>query len=203
MLFLALAMATMPTPIGRPLPGDLGSYGALYAETKAAATRLDLTIDRTGQPVRCDVTMSDGNRALDRVACDMLLRRARFTPALDPSGAPVAAVMRQDFTVNSQAALRRSGDPAATARRVDFALPVARVPKAGDVPVADLLLMTDAGGRVATCAVATSTADAGLDRLACRELVATTFAPARDRDGKAMPALRQVSVGFVAGDVPR
>ena len=202
MLLLALALATMPKPVGRPLPGDLGAYASLYAETKAAATRIDLTVDATGAPVRCEVTMSDGNRALDRVACDMLLRRARFTPARDAAGAPVAAVMRQDFTVNSQAAVRRWGDPADTARRVDFALPVASLPRPGDVLTADLLLMTDVTGQVTTCDVATSTTHAGLDRAACRAMQATRFAPARDRDGKPVPALRQVSVGFTT-EVPR
>ena len=202
MLLLALALATMPQPVGRVLPGDLGAYASLYAETRAASTRINLTVDATGAPVRCEVTLSDGSRTLDRVACDFLMRRARFIPARDATGAPVAAVVRQDFTVNREAAVRRTGGPAETARRVDFALPVAGL--AGPDPlVADLLLMTDATGRVTTCEVATSTRRAGLDRAACRELTATSFAPARDRDGRVVAALRQVSVGFVGGDVPR
>ena len=147
--------------------------------------------------------MSDGNRALDRVACDMLIRRARFTPARDPAGLPVAAVVRQDFTVNAPEGARRAGEPAETARRVDFALPVARLPQPGAVLVADLLLMTDAAGHVTACDVAATTGLAGLDRAACREMLTTSFAPARDHGGQAMPALRAVSVGFSAGDVPR
>lgn len=202
MLMLAVALATMPQPVGRPLPGDLAAYSALYSETKAAATRIDLTVDRTGQPVRCEVTLSDGSRALDRVACDFLMRRARFTPARDDTGAPIAAVLRQDFTVNRQAAVRHAGGPAETARLVDFALPVAGLPHPGEVLAADLVLTTDATGRVARCDVATSTAHPGLDRAACREMMAASFAPARDRDGQPMPALRQVSVGFSTGDVP-
>lgn len=201
MLFLALALATMPQPVGRPLPGDLAAYAALYDETRAAATRIDLTVDPTGQPVRCDVTLSDGSRALDRVACEFLMRRTRFTPALDPAGVPVTAVVREDFTVNRQPAVRRSGPPAATARMVDFALPVAGV-KPGSVLTADLRLMTDATGHVTSCDVATSTGYAALDRIACREIEATSFAPARNRDGGPIRALRQVSIGFVAGDVP-
>ncbi len=201
MLMLALAIATMPTPIGRGLPGDLGAYSALNGETKPAATRLDLTVDASGAPVRCNVSLSDGNRTLDRVACAMLMHQAHFVPARDAGGLPVAAVVRYDFTVNHEVAVRRSGGPAETARRVDFALPVARL-LTEPVIVADLLLTTDVAGRVTRCDVAASTARPSLNAAACREVTATTFAPARNRAGQAMAAVRQVSVGFVAGEVP-
>ena len=196
MLLIALVMATMPKPIGRPLPDDLGAYSSLYGQTAAAATRLDLTVDRSGAPVRCEVTMSDGNRALDRVACDMLMRRSRFTPALDADGVPIDAVVRHDFTINR-------ATTSASPRRVDFALPVAALSKPGEVLVADVVLTTDATGHVTRCDVAASTSHASLDRAACREVTAAIFAPARDRDGKPVSALREVSVGFTAGDVPR
>ena len=162
-----------------------------------------MTVDTAGVPVRCDVTLSDGSRALDRMACAMLLRQARFTPARDANGAPVVAVVREDFTVNRQAGVRRSGGAAETARVVDFAVPVARLPGGGGVMAADLLLTTDASGHVATCDVATSSSDAAIDRVACREMRAVLFAPARDRDGRAVAALRQVSVGFSAGEIAR
>ncbi len=201
MLLFMLALATMPQPVGRPLPGDLGAYGALYGETRAAATRIDLTIDTAGVPVRCDVTQSDGSRALDRVACEFLMRRARFTPARDSDGVPVAAVMRQDFTLNRQEAVRRFGGPAVTARMVDFALPVVGL-RPDAVLAADLLLMTDTTGHVTRCDIATSSAHAALDQAACREMMAMSFVAARDRDGRPVAALRQVSVGFTI-EVPR
>lgn len=200
MLLLTLALATMPQPVGKAVERDLTSLSAMLSETRAAGTRVDLTVDAAGLPVRCDVTLSEGSRALDRTACDHLMRRARFTPARDAAGAPIPAVVRLDMTVNQSYGPTGGGAPGG---RVDFALRVDRVPPPGGVAVADLVLTTDAAGRVTTCDVVTSSTVAGLDRVACREMMAASFAPARGRDGAAMPALRQVSVGFTAGDVPR
>ena len=203
MLLIMLALATMPQPIGPTLPADLGAHGVLYAETRPAATRIELTVDPAGAPVRCDVILSDGVRLLDRMACELLMRKARFTPARDANGAPIAAIVREDFTVNRATGIERGGGPAATAGMIDFAVPVDRLPRAATVLVADAVVMTDPAGHVASCDVSGSTGDAAFDRLACRQLAMAAFAPARDRDGRPVAALRQVSVGFTASPVPR
>ncbi len=201
MLMLALALATMPQPVGPTLPADLGARGVLYAETRPAATRIDLTVDPAGVPIRCDVILSDGMRLLDRTACDLLMRKARFTPARDATGTPMTAIVREDFTVNR--ATSTDGGRAATAGTIDFAVPVDRLPRGATMMVADAVVMTDPAGKMASCDVARSTGDAAFDRLACRQLATAAFAPARDRDGRPVAALRQVSVGFTAGSVPR
>ncbi len=203
MLMLALALATMPQPIGTPLPGDLGAFSVMFSETRQAKTRVDLTVDASGQPVRCDVVLSDGMGLLDRTVCDLLMHRARFTPARDRGGASVTAVVRQDFTVNRVTGVRRVGGPAETARELDFALPVDRLPQGGAMMVADVLVMTDTTGRVSACDVARSSGSAALDRLACRQMTATSFAAGVDRQQHPVEALRAVSVGFTAGAVNR
>lgn len=203
MLMLALALATMPQPIGATLPGDLGAFSVMFSETRQAKTRLDLTVDSSGQPVRCDVVMSDGMGLLDRTACDMLMHRAHFTPARDRAGAPVAAVVRQDFTVNRVIGGRRVGGPAETAREVDFALPVDHLPQNAAMMVADVLVMTDATGHVTACDVARSSGSAALDRLACRQMTTTAFGAGVDRQQRPLATLRAVSVGFTAGPVAR
>lgn len=202
MLLFALALATMPVPIGSPLPGDLGGLAMFVSETRAAATRVDLTVDAAGAPVHCAVTVSDGNRLLDRAACDLLMKKTHFTPARDAVGAPVVAVVRRDFTVNREFGVRGNGGVAATAAMVDFAVAVDHVAP-GAMPVADLVLTTDAAGRVATCDVARSTRQPALDRLACKQMTGTVFTPARDRAGQPASAQRAVSVGFVTGPVPQ
>lgn len=51
------------------------------------AVRLD--IDATGKATNCTVTASSGFQTLDDKTCQMLMRRARFTPAKDASGAGI------------------------------------------------------------------------------------------------------------------
>ncbi len=203
MLLLIAALATMPTIIGPPMSGDLGMVAALMNETRPSATRIEVTVDPSGTPVHCAVTQSQGMPLLDRTACAEMMRRARFTPARDATGAPVVAVVREDFTVNSVIALRRQTGPAADARQVDFAVTVASLPRPGAVLVTDLVVATDARGRVTTCDVTSSSTSAALDRIACREVQTTAFTPARDRADTPVAAVRAVSVGFTAEPIAR
>ncbi|HYG46815.1 MAG TPA: energy transducer TonB [Allosphingosinicella sp.] len=50
--------------------------------------RLDVGPD--GRVASCAVTRSSGSAALDDATCRLIRSRARFTPALDSGGAPVA-----------------------------------------------------------------------------------------------------------------
>jgi len=56
---------------------------AAGAEGTAQAT---LTIGPTGQVVGCNLIRSTGNSALDSATCNILRRRAKFTPARDSNG---------------------------------------------------------------------------------------------------------------------
>jgi len=49
-----------------------------------------LTIGPSGQVVACDLVRSTGDGALDSATCNILRRRARFTPARDSSGHPIS-----------------------------------------------------------------------------------------------------------------
>jgi protein TonB len=50
--------------------------------------RATLTIGPTGAVVSCSITQSSGNSALDSTTCNILRRRAKFTPARDSNGNP-------------------------------------------------------------------------------------------------------------------
>jgi protein TonB len=50
--------------------------------------RAELTISSDGRVVGCNVTQSSGNSALDSTTCNILRRRAKFTPARDSNGNP-------------------------------------------------------------------------------------------------------------------
>jgi protein TonB len=61
------------------------SAQAAGAEGTAQA---ELTIGPTGAVVGCNLIRSTGNSALDQATCNILRRRAKFTPARDSNGNP-------------------------------------------------------------------------------------------------------------------
>jgi len=64
-------------------------YPASAQSANAEGTvRAELTISATGQVVSCNITQSSGNSALDSTTCNILRRRAKFTPARDSNGNP-------------------------------------------------------------------------------------------------------------------
>jgi protein TonB len=63
------------------------SAQAAGAEGTARAT---LTISPDGRVANCTITQSTGNSALDSATCNILRRRAKFTPARDSNGNPTS-----------------------------------------------------------------------------------------------------------------
>ena len=53
-------------------------------------TSVKLTIGPDGRVSDCSVTGSSGSTALDSATCNILRRRARFTPAKDQAGNPIS-----------------------------------------------------------------------------------------------------------------
>lgn len=88
-----------PSPLARPVaPIDpqtwvtSDDYPAIALRGDAGGVvRFVLDVGPTGSPTACTVTGSSGTRLLDDVACDVLMARARFRPALDERGKPRAA----------------------------------------------------------------------------------------------------------------
>lgn len=94
MMFLLLAAAaaapSAPTP--------LSPLGAMItaADYPAAAMRSGVTgqvgfrlrVDATGKPDGCVVTRTSGSAELDNATCDLMLTRARFSPARGVGGEP-------------------------------------------------------------------------------------------------------------------
>jgi len=54
-------------------------------------TKFTLTVNTDGRAGDCRVTSSSGHDILDKAVCPMMRRRARFSPATDASGHPVAS----------------------------------------------------------------------------------------------------------------
>ena len=53
-----------------------------------------LDVDAAGTVTACRIERSSGYSRLDEASCSMLMRRARFTPAVDDDGKPVASSYR-------------------------------------------------------------------------------------------------------------
>jgi TonB family protein len=91
-----------PPPADRPVPTRARSlqplatlfsmddypYAAYQGEAEGVV-EFTLVIDARGMPSRCIVTRSSSNDVLDRATCDILMERARFTPARDEEGRAV------------------------------------------------------------------------------------------------------------------
>ncbi len=52
--------------------------------------QVSLSISADGRVAGCNVTRSSGNSALDSQTCNILKRRAKFTPARDSNGNPTS-----------------------------------------------------------------------------------------------------------------
>jgi protein TonB len=95
-----VAIAPPPPPLpprkvvsAQSAKGDLRSlfsaddYPASAQSSGAEGTvRASLTIGPDGRVTACNVTQSSGNGSLDSATCNILRRRAKFTPARDSNG---------------------------------------------------------------------------------------------------------------------
>lgn len=59
------------------------------ASRQSGRVQLLVLIDENGGVAGCDVVLSSGNPLLDGMGCQVIGKRARFTPAIDASGKPV------------------------------------------------------------------------------------------------------------------
>jgi protein TonB len=83
------------TESARPAQGDVRTlfsaddYPASAQAADAQGTaQAQLTIGADGRVVGCNLIRSTGNSALDSATCNILRRRAKFTPARDSNGNP-------------------------------------------------------------------------------------------------------------------
>lgn len=73
-------------------------YPAEAVGTRAQGTvRFTLTIGPDGRVIGCAISQSSGSEVLDRATCNIISRRARYTPARDSNGNPVAGTIDQQI----------------------------------------------------------------------------------------------------------
>ena len=121
---VAVAPPFVPTPTARPAPPQppapppapvkkeparaKGSLVGLFSSedypnsslsaNEQGTTAVQLTIGTDGRVSGCNVTSSSGSSALDGATCNVLRRRARFSPAMDSSGQPTTDTYSQRIT---------------------------------------------------------------------------------------------------------
>ena len=67
-------------------------------EERQGTVALTVTVTPEGRATDCFVTQSSGHADLDHAACKELTEKARFEPALDDDGKPVAAQFSTKIT---------------------------------------------------------------------------------------------------------
>jgi periplasmic protein TonB len=83
-----------------PASGDLrtifnaGDYPVdAQRNGQGGTVQAELSIDTQGRVSGCTIVHSSGHSSLDDATCDILRRRARFTPARDVNGATISSTM--------------------------------------------------------------------------------------------------------------
>jgi TonB family protein len=104
-VFLSLFVLTGTQPAGNngfgiaepiyPLPSlfAVSDYPAEAAKQGAQGiTDFRLHVTAAGNVEKCDIERSSGSAALDQVTCQVIMKRARFRPAVNDAGNPVDSV---------------------------------------------------------------------------------------------------------------
>jgi protein TonB len=74
----------------RLLFSDSDYPASAQAAGAQGTARASITVGPDGRVQSCNITQSTGNSALDQATCNIIRRRAKFTPAHDASGNAVA-----------------------------------------------------------------------------------------------------------------
>lgn len=91
---LLLGAGTAPEPAGRwGVSVDDYPAEALRSGLQGT-TRFDIAVNEAGKATGCTIVKSSGHAVLDQQACTVLMRRAKFKPARDDAGNPVAGSWR-------------------------------------------------------------------------------------------------------------
>lgn len=87
------ALSRRPDPLSSPSRwiGSSDYPSAMLNRGKQALVNFRLSVSAQGLPTACEVQSSYNEKKFDDATCAALMRRARFTPALDAKGQPVAS----------------------------------------------------------------------------------------------------------------
>jgi len=98
-VFILAYAAALQAPAAKPVQGGANVPTVFsYDDYPEEAVRngwqgdvvVEVTVSADGLPTDCDIVRSSGHKVLDDATCRIVIRRARFKPATDPNGHPIA-----------------------------------------------------------------------------------------------------------------
>ncbi|RYD57759.1 MAG: hypothetical protein EOP60_03950 [Sphingomonadales bacterium] len=205
-LALSLQTVTAGQTVARPLQPKTPIYTWVTSDDYPAraltngafgATKFQLDVDATGKPAACHVLNTSGFWALDRRVCWLMMKRAAFIPALDSTGAPIAAVFRSNFTFRNGDA--DQGDWLKLVKEVTepkvLEVTVRKLPASYKEP--PLIRVRFEGTKPAECLVELGSGSAAIDSAACAQAMILARLPETKGAGYRPPDTRIFLVPFL------
>jgi TonB family protein len=193
-LIILLAAAAAPVP-HRPIPQLIfkddyplaalnnGDEGPVLAE---------ILVTPTGTVDDCRVAVSSGSQLLDASTCNVIRKRAQFSPATDPANRPMYGIYRQVITWSI-------GTPRVSRLEPEHQLTINRAPPNVEMPVVlTLAYVAKSDGKIADCRAAEQkdSSFTALSRLACQALSSQPAEIIRDHAGQPIDAMNTTTVEF-------
>ncbi|MDH7640954.1 energy transducer TonB [Sphingomonas oryzagri] len=211
LLFAAAASAAVPLQLAG-YPGDWitpDDYPPLaLSKGEWGYYSFALTVAPTGKNEKCEIISPGGFDDLRDLTCALVMKRAKFRPALDVDGHPVFGVFRSSvaWTQGSNMAdiqrLRKRFPPPSDS---DLDVSVNQLP-AGMEKSAKVKLgvQVDEKGAIKACNRDPSEKASALDAVACQQIEAQwKVAAATDKGGAPVSSVQSVTVAFSTGAQPQ
>ena len=214
-LLLTAVTASQPlNPRAWATPGDYPRTA--LRQSRGGYVGFRIAVSSEGDPTRCEVTYKSGHDDLDALTCQLIMRRARFSPAQDADGKKSLSVFRSTITWWVEGITQMNPKPPSS----DLDLLVLRLPK--DIPdpaTATVAFAVDSTGAIANCtpilpqpasAAGSRAADAelrvvnSLGLTACKQVNAYLKPqPETDAQGNAIATIQTAKVLFFTDPAPR
>lgn len=157
-------------------------------------TLFEVSVDTYGRPIACTIVKSSGHSILDDRACAIAVRRARFRPARDSSGAPAYGVFRSrlNWAVDPALFVQSEAGP-------DFEVSLNQMPSGAMPPISvKYAVMVDRSGRPTGCNPLGGDHPEVLGELGCAKLMQDYRPPAAaGKKQLPIPAVRTAWITFV------
>jgi TonB family protein len=193
-----IAGAVVATTSATPLPWfSLDDYPiTAFRREWQGTTNFDVVVDPQGRSVDCKIAKSSGHEMLDRQACWVAMKRAKFTPAIGTDGQPAYGVYRSQvmWARPDRSGMQRNLGP-------DLEISVNQLPPGATGPAAvKLAYFVDASGSPSACTALPDSAKqpAQIVDLACQALFQQLPREAVTARGATVAAVKTAAVKVVA-----
>jgi len=200
---------TAAAPVGSP--ATWFTYEDYPVEARRASQQgrvsVAVRIDKEGHPYKCWVVTSSGSKTLDDTTCSLVMTRASFSPARDPSGKPIewTYTVSTRWTLQTEAAPQIAlplkskgvalGNPASWFSTDSYPAEARRLRQAGRVGIA---LTINAAGQPVECTVVSSSGYAALDNGTCQlAMERGRFSAPRDANNMPVPFRYEIAPTWV------